>query len=395
MKKRVLSILVCVIILITTTVLFAGCSTPTTGSSSTTGSTTSAATTEPTIELQNYTIGVMLYDYTGLDGREIEKYTKYLEKEFGVTFILGASGFDDAANVTAVESLITQGCDAIISYAASPIKQMVEKCAENEVYFATFGTEVTQGLEDVKDNPYYAGAIAASSKDPAAQGKAAAAAAFAAGCKVFGATSFPGEIFPGPFAAAQAFLANGTAGGGTALPPLVHMFDNVQGEISNYMTSNPTVDTIYGAADGMNFVYPVIVSLGKTETIKFCSGGIGLTGTREAFEDGSLIYASTPSQSCFALSFAMLYNKLAGVAYPDAVSVENNYTYQIDMATVADFDLYEKYVVGDYVAGDAKPPITAETLKTVMVTFNKDATYADLLALADKTSLQDIADRNK
>ena len=62
-----------------------------------------------------YKIGVLLYNFTDIQGKQIKEYGNYLEKDFDVDFVYVSVGADDDAHIQGLESCLNQGCNAIFT----------------------------------------------------------------------------------------------------------------------------------------------------------------------------------------------------------------------------------------------------------------------------------------
>ena len=112
MKKRIISLVLIVVLAMS---LIVGC-----GSKENSGENG---------KVKNVKIGVILYNYTDIQGKEIKNYCdNYLAKEFPVSFeYQTASSGDNEAHLQAVDSLISTGCDAIMSGYDTVVGESMEK----------------------------------------------------------------------------------------------------------------------------------------------------------------------------------------------------------------------------------------------------------------------------
>lgn len=126
---------------------------------------------------------------------------------------------------------------------------------------------------------------------------------------------------------------------------------------------------------------------------------LGYTDDVEGYlADGTLLAAGNNNHvECMASLFARAYDAMAsdGTAwYSDRVKIDDaNYLYggsdgaadYVIMTSTQDVKDYKAYVIGDKANG----PITADELKQCMLSFNEDATWADLTELTTR-SLSEI-----
>ena len=62
-----------------------------------------------------YKIGILLYNFTDIQGQEISAYADYLEEDFDVEFVKVSVGQDDDSHIQGLESCLNQGCNAVFS----------------------------------------------------------------------------------------------------------------------------------------------------------------------------------------------------------------------------------------------------------------------------------------
>jgi len=157
---------------------------------------------------------------------------------------------------------------------------------------------------------------------------------------------------------------------------------DVAAQLTTYLSANPKLQFIYAASSGMDLVYPTIVNAGLKGKVKLGVVGYNPNISVDALKDGSILIAANPVNAAqAAIGFAMLIDKLEGKAYADApqypTDVETNIVF---IKSEADALTFNKLVLGDV------PPVTSAELKSVMKTFNANATYAGLKTLAMENS---------
>jgi hypothetical protein len=116
-----------------------------------------AATNNDDGNVKDVKIGIILYNYTDIQGKEIKNYCdNYLAKNFPVTFeYQTATANDNEAHLAAVDSLISTGCNAIMSGYDTVIGQVMEKCDAASVYYGVlFGEAKNEADQDGKYNEY-------------------------------------------------------------------------------------------------------------------------------------------------------------------------------------------------------------------------------------------------
>lgn len=357
-----------------------------------------------------YKIGILLYNFTDIQGKQVKDYTEYLAKGFDVEFTYVSVGTDDDAHVAAVESCINQGCNAIFSGYNTAIDTCVAKCAEADVYYGLFlsDTVTTELTEETLTSKYYLGGVKQFSGDPSQVG-----ALFAEVINQSEYTKIAGISFP-PFA----FVDGNTLwnklvedaddtktiynAGNEAMPiPFGYngdyyyfMFtsDACQAEVDKMFTEHPDIEVIVGMGSGMDYILPALRNSNHS-SVKMLA--LGYTDQVESYlQDGTLLAAGTNNYvQCVASLFARAYDAMesGGTAwYTDRMAVTEEY-YQYaacdgaadytTLTSVDDVTDFKTYIIGDKANG----PITNEELKQCMLSFNEDATWAALNELTTRT----------
>ena len=388
MKKRIIAMLLIAVIAVSC--LFTGCS-----------------------KSAKYKIGVLLYNFTDIQGTQIKAYGDYLEKDFDVEFVYVSVGSDDDAHIQGVESCLNQGCNAIFSGYNTAIDTCIEKCEAAGVYYGLIlgDTQSTEIASDKLQSKYYLGGVKQFSGDPAATGKIFAEVinnsdltkiagisfppfAFIDGTSLFNQmvedldaskTVYSAENDPMPFP----FNYNGDY--------WYFMFtqEMCEATVTAMFTAHSDIEIVVGMGSGMDYVLPALRNGGHND-VKMLS--LGYTDDVASYmEDGTLLLAGTNNYvQCMASMFARAYDALEsdGTAwYSDRTPVDNEYYQYAGADGVADYTIltsvdevndFKTYVIGDKANG----PITNEELKNCMLSFNENATWADLTALTSRTLTQ-------
>ena len=82
-----------------------------------------------------YKIGVLLDNFTDIQGQQIQSYADDLESGFDVEFVYVSVGQDDDSHIQGVESCINQGCNAIFSGYNTAIDMCIDMCESAGVYY--------------------------------------------------------------------------------------------------------------------------------------------------------------------------------------------------------------------------------------------------------------------
>ncbi|MEK4149345.1 substrate-binding domain-containing protein [Robertmurraya sp. FSL W8-0741] len=328
-----------------------------------------------------FTIGVMLYNYTDVQGKEIKSYGDYLAEHFNVNFNYATVGTSEEDHIAALENLIASGVDAVISGYDTSLEQSLQLAEQAKVYYGV-------ALGDVRDDvtsEYFVGGLYNFGEKPETIGAQYAQAAYEAGVKNIGVTSFQEFAFVDAPAIISGFkekLAElDTANEITVYDTEYHMFgpEDVSSAVTKVISDHSEVDAIFGLGSGMDFVYPAILNSTKPD-IKVLALGYN-DSTPAALENGSVLAAGTNNYSqIIANVFAQLYDRLNGHEYTDW-ELNGSVDYPI-FSSVEEVEDFQKYIVPEDKSNGA---VTVEELKQVMKTFNENATWQELQQLTTRT----------
>ena len=357
-----------------------------------------------------YKIGILLYNFTDIQGKQVKEYTEYLTKDFDVEFTYVSVGTDDDAHVAAVESCINQGCNAIFSGYNTAIDTCVSKCAAANVYYGLFlgDTVSTELTAETLTSKYYLGGVKQFGGDPAKVGTLFADVINGTEYTKIAGISFPPFAFVDGNSLWNKMVEDVDASktvynaGNEPMPiPFGYngdyyyfMFTSeaCQAEVDKMFTEHSDIEVIVGMGSGMDYVLPALRSGNHTD-VKMLA--LGYTDQVEDYlKDGTLLASGTNNYvQAVASLFARAYDALEsdGTAwYPDRMRADEEY-YQYDgcdgaadytiVTSVEDVADFKTYVVGDKANG----PVTNDELKQCMISFNKNATWADLTALTTRT----------
>ncbi|GIP17589.1 hypothetical protein J40TS1_32310 [Paenibacillus montaniterrae] len=341
-------------------------------------------------EQKDFTIGVMLYNYTDIQGQQIKEYSAYLEQHFNVKFNFATVGSSEEDHISGLENLLASGVDAVISGYDTALEQSVSLAEEAGVYYSVTLGEVDEAIT----SDYFVGGIKQFGEDPQQLGAKYAKQAYAAGVKHIGITSFPEFAFVDAPAIIKGFTDEiknlDTAGEITVYPTEYHSFapENAVDAVTKIISNYPEVDAIFGLGSGMDFVYPAILNSTKPD-IRLLALGYNDSVTA-GMENGSIIMAGTNNYGeLVANSFAQLYDRLNGKAYSDWQ--QNGYVNYVTFTTVEEIEDFKNYVIPKDKSNGA---VTAEELKQTMLSFNDRATWESLQKLTNRTLAEIKAERN-
>ncbi len=401
MKKKVISVILTAAM---TGMMFAGCGSGTenTGNSGEGTASEAVGGTESTQTADNgassgetYKIGIVMYQWTDAQGTNIQNFCNYLEENMNVEFEYESTFYDDDAQVSCVENLISAGCKAIISGYDTNIVAAMSTCADAGVYYAVALDHITEDdFAGADPGEYFLGGTKQFGGDLAELGKEYADAVADAGIQNVGGISFPEWAFtdaPEIYASFQSELsAQGiTVQDLTFTPGMTS--DEVQQAAKDLVNQNPDMDALFGMASGLDYVYPAI----QGSDVKLIAMGYD-TSVASLMDSGALLAAGNNNHTqAVASCVARIINALEGNSYPDAASgtynegsIVNGVAGYPVISNKEDLDNYMNYVIPE---DGAKGCVTVDELKNCIISYNPDATLADLNELTNR-SLSEIVE---
>ena len=185
---------------------------------------------------------------------------------------------DEAANKGHAQTLISQGCQGMILTMDSGTTSILEECKKAGVYVAGYLCDYEISYDTIKTNENFLGTVVDGSYTGTAWGQHIAERVIAEGYKNIGMIKFPEFAYPHQVEMDAAFreaIANITK-----LPKPGNQITvqetttnlNFAPLDSSYFSQNPNLDAIYAMCAGIDFVYPTMVSAGKTNIKLFTAG---------------------------------------------------------------------------------------------------------------------------
>lgn len=418
MRKKVVAFMLTGVI---TMGLIAGCGTETSVSENS-GSTQESVKEKEKGDAKDVKIGVILYNYTDIQGKEIKNYCdNYLAKEFPVTFEYqtAASG-DNEAHLQAVDSLISTGCDAIMSGYDTVVGESMEKCDSAKVYYGIlFGEAKDEADQDGKYNEYgnwgtaeqsnlyysdyFLGGIYQFGEDHGeALGEKYGQAIADAGMTDVGAISFPAYAFSDAITICQGFSSVLEADNiqmcvneETNALPAEAGFTTVGDDTKAYIAKYQDMDCIFGLSSGMDMVLPAVNEVGRLWTSSNNGAGtmkIASLGYNESSEkylkDGTLIIGGTNNYvQSVAYLFTMMFDAANGNNMKKAEESGFEYNAAISYPTFTNEDElkdFQTYILTTTADDFSTCSVTAEEMKAVMKTYDGSGSWKELSELVSK-----------
>lgn len=367
-------------------------------------------------------IGVILYNYTDIQGKEIKNYCdNYLAKEFPVTFEYqtAASG-DNEAHLAAVDSLISTGCDAIMSGYDTVIGESMEKCDSAEVYYGIlFGEAKNESNKDGKYNEwgnwgskeqsdlyysdYFLGGLYQFGSDKGYElGKVYGEAVVKSGAKKVGAISFPSYAFADALTICKGFsevlesagieMCNDTK---TKSFPAEAGFTSVGDDTKAYIANYEDMDLMFGLSSGMDMVLPAINEVGRlwsssnegTGKMKIASLGYNDSSSKY-LEDGTLVIGGTNNYvQSVAYLFALMFDAANGYNMKTAEGSGFEYNGAISYPTFSnkeELEDFQKYVLTTTNDNFDNCSVNAKELKSVMKAYEGKGNWSDLQSIISR-----------
>lgn len=350
---------------------------------------TNTTQTNTKIPKDKVKIGVIMYGYNDEQGKSTKEYCSYLEKNFNVQFVYESTNYNDDAHINCVENLISAGCKAIISAYDTNLESAIQTAEQAGVYYVLALDYASPSDAKNVNSKYFLGGTRQFGGDEAALGKAFAKALNASSITNISGVSFPPFAFKEAPAIYTAFKADVTAAGKKKVSDLVFAAGFTPQDVAKATASTIKPDTqgIFGMASGLDLVYPELKN--NHPNVKLLALGYNAS-VKSLFDSGTLIAAGTNNYpQSIASCFVRILNALDGKTFSDAASGKYNqkngnidivngvasYPVFNDSASLADF---EAYALGRGTDGMTKGPVTADEIKTVLLSRNSQATLADL-----------------
>lgn len=340
----------------------------------------------------NKKIGVMLYNFTDIQGKEIKSYCDYLSKNFDVEFVYEAVGSNDEDHISGLQNLLSQGCDAIISGYDTALSNSINMCVEAGAYYvvalgsvsAMAWDNATNQMVPVQgvDSKYFLGGTTQFGGNAAEIGRLYAQAAKANNLTKIGAITFPTFAFTEGQQIYDAFVAEiGTDAEVFGLQQFMFTQELCEAQVTSLLTDHPDVQAVLGLGSGLDYIRPALQNQGRSDVKLLALGYNSTLGT--LMQNGSVVTAGTNNYTQIVAScFARIWDALNGKSYADRNNDLNgvaNYPLILSYDELADFD---RYIVP---ADKANGCVTVEELKNCMVTYNENATWAQLNQLTNRT----------
>ncbi len=354
-------------------------------------------------------IGVGLYQDSGAAVDGVKAYLKSLENALNVEFAYTVlSTNDEALNVTKVQELIAANCDGIIITMDAGMDAILAECRDAGVYCAgylcDFDTSFRNNYDGVFKNEYFLGTVAdGGCGDELKRGYDFFDSVIEynernpeAPIRHVAMTTFPVFAFPYQQNFVAQFVEK-VEEYNAANPDKAIEVDpfNEETDIlmfrpldTTYFTKHPGIDAIVSMCAG-SFVYPTMVSAGVSDTMKLFAAGYNdgdnmIFGSKGAYQ----LEIACPQES-ITYPLVLLLNKINGVSFPDQpAEAERKSCSTFIINSDEDLEKFEHSIYLTYKAEDAL--LSPEDVLNLTAFGNPNATYADLCAILDHMTIEDI-----
>ena len=340
----------------------------------------------------HHKIGVAHYTDSGKAVDSLRAFLEGVGPALNVEYVYATlSTYDEATNLTAIQNLISSGCEGILMSADMGTVSILEECQAAGVYLAGFLCDYNQSYwtanEEVFGNPNFLGTVCDGTADLTSYGELIAEQVIAKGCKHVGVIIFPSYAYPAHGVCDEAFRAkideyNASAADTDKIEVYPTEVLNFAPLDATYFSNYPEMDGLFSICAGAGFVYPVMVASGKTNIPLYTAGFEGTEDAENFGTNGNCCYQATrcaPAESII-YPLALMVDKLNGAAYADlpekAERVDCSPITILsdeDMAAVKAHSIY-------YSADFADSLISAEQACNLCACFNPNATYAGLVS---------------
>ena len=353
-------------------------------------------------EPAHHTIGVAHYTDSGKGVEALKAFLNGVGEELNLEIVYTTlSTYDEATNLTAIQNLISSGCEGILMSADMGTESIIKECEAAGVYMAGFlcdyNTSYNTAFDTVFGSENFLGTVCDGNYDQSEFGDLVAEKVIEGGYKNIGVITFPDYAYPMQAVIDQEFRTkideyNATAAEEDQITVADTEVLNFAPLDPTYFSSHPDLDAIFSIAAGAGNVYPVMVSSGKTD-IKLYTGGFEGTDDVDNFgSNGNQCYQGILFSQPEALAYplCLMIDKLNGFSYSDQpetaerVDCSNMFIMSDeDMAKLVEYSMY-------YDATIEKSMISPEEVKNLCASYNADATYAGLVDRVGHLGVEDL-----
>jgi ABC-type sugar transport system substrate-binding protein len=349
------------------------------------------------VDLSDVTIGIVGYNDSGTAYKAMVAFYNQIAKATGIKFkFVKGSSFDEAANVTAVQNLISSGVNGIIMTMDSSMTNIMKEAEAANVYVAGYLNSMDQSLNKIKDNKYFLGTVSDGYLKGDKIGQKAAELVVKNNKKNVGVITYPHNYFPNHAQADKAFRAAINEYNKTAADK-VTLYDSEQLSFKpvdpTYFKKYPKLDAIFGMA--LTFVYPTMLSANIQNVNLYATGYDDSESYMKSFNAGNIGMMTCSNSEAMIYPVALIANAVKGTQFTDkpasAEAVETNTVFLTNADEIKTFNANTIFSSGDV----SRSLLTDEKILSLIKATNKDASYQDLVKTIQSWSMEDIKAKTK
>lgn len=346
-------------------------------------------------ELKGIKIGIIGYQESGEPVTAINNFMTELNKATGLEYIyVCGSSYDEQTNLTHAQNLISSGCNGIIMCMDSAMPAIMEECQMAEVYVGGFLCDMDRSLETLAQSPYFVGTVCDGAYNNACYGHRAAELVIADGKKNIGLLTSSYRYYPHKKEAVEAFQQDIEAYNATASDADKITVAEVE-EIAfkpldaTYFANHPDMDAIVSFAAG-TFIYPTMVAENRLDlklyTVGFESEDSFLDNMRSGV-CGMQTYGNTEA---VVYPLALMINAIQGNRYADQPEKAERQDSSVVFVTTGeeiDAVMAKSFYLNPVIENSF---LSVDDVKNMILSYNPDATYAELTGFLTHMGIEDI-----
>lgn len=350
-------------------------------------------------DLSDVTIGIVGYSDSGTAYDSIVAVYNQISEATGIKFkYVKGSSFDESVNVTAVQNLISSGCNGIIMTMDSGMASVMKEANAAGVYVAGFLNSMDQSFEKIKDDKYFLGTVSDGYLDGSKIGQKAAELVIRDKKRNVGVITYPHNYFPTHAQADKAFRAAIEEYNNKATETdKINLYESVQLSFKalepTYFQKNSEIDGIFGM--GLTFIYPTMVNSNIENVTLYSTGYDTAESYVKGFESGVIGMETCSNTEALVYPVSLIANAVKGKQFSDKpASAEAVETNTVFLTSEDELNAFQTNAI--YHSGDVSHSLLKdEDIKNLMTAINENASYKDLVKTIQSWSIEDIQAKSK
>lgn len=346
-------------------------------------------------ELKGIKIGIIGYQESGEPVTAINNFMTELSKATGLEYIyVCGSSYDEQTNLTHAQNLISSGCNGIIMCMDSAMPSIVEECQMAEVYLGGFLCDMERSMETLVQNPYFVGTVCDGTYNNACYGHRAAELVIADGKKNIGMLTSSYRYYPHKKEAVEAFQQDIEAYNATAADADKITVAEVE-ELAfkpvdaTYFANHPGMDAIVSFAAG-TFVYPTMIAENRQDLRLYAVGFESEDSFLDNMRAGVCGMQTYGNTEAVVYPLVLLINAIQGNRYADQPELaERQDSSVVFVSTSEEIDavMTKSFYLNPVIENSF---LSVEDVKNMILSYNPNATYADLTGFLTHMGIEDI-----